>query len=465
MGQDYAALVPEIAVLAAAVGALLTGSFLPRTKQSWVLAIAFAGLSVAVVGGVVGAVRPVGSAFTASFALDSGTAFLRILAPVATSAVLALGAKEIRGQARESETVALLLLATLGALVLGGAHDLLILATGFLLSSVPLYGLIGIGRTPAAAEAAMKTYLQGALFGVVMLGGVTALYGVGGATEYGRLSRGLVAAPPAAVALGAVAVLVGLLFEAGSVPAHFWVPDAAQGSRRLVAAFLTTVPKLAALVAVLRFTAVVQPEVDLALVVAIIAAAGMTVGNLAALAQSDVRRMLGWSTVAQVGYLLMPVAGISAGSAAPSLLLYLGGYAVTNLAAFAVVAAQPNRPRVEDWRGAARSHPALTAALLIALLSLVGTPPTAVFLGKVAVFATAWAGGYGWLVAIAAVNTVASLFYYLRWFAACFRAPADGGEPSRPAFRVAGGVGLVLAAGVLAFVVVPFLGLGVQLLR
>jgi NADH-quinone oxidoreductase subunit N len=464
MEMNYGDLIPEIAVLAAAVLVLMTGSFLPRAKQSRVLFIAYAGLAVAIVVGVVQAATPTGSAFSGTFALDSGTAFIRIVAPVATGAVLALGANEIRGRPRESETVALLLLATLGALVLGAAHDLLILATGFLLSSVPLYGLIGIGRSARAVEAAMKTYLQGALFGVVMLGGIAVLFGVGGATEYGQLAHGLTTAPPVAVAIGVIAVLIGLLFEAGAAPAHFWVPDAAQASERLVAAFLTTVPKLAALIALIRLTLVVQPEVDLALIVAVVAAATMTIGNLAALAQTDVRRLLGWSTVAQVGYLLMPIAGIAAGTgAAAALLLALAGYAVTNLTAFAVVAAQPARTTIDDWRGTARTHPVLVGALLIALLSLVGTPPTAVFIGKLAVFSAAWSGGYGWLVLIAAANTVVSLAYYLRWLAACFRQPAEVRERdalvSSPAVTAIG-----LAIAVLLFAAVPILGPVVHLL-
>lgn len=446
--MNYGALLPEIALLAGAVIVLLGGSFLPRRRQHLTLPIAWLALGIAVVGATVQAAAAPTAIFTGTFALDAATAGIRILAPASTAMILVFGLPELRTMVRESETVALLLLATLGALVVAGANDLLVLAAGFLLSSIPLYGLIGISRTPGSAEAVMKTYLQGALFGVVMLGGITLLFGAGRATAYSELRAGIGSAPATAVAIGAIGLALGLLFEAGAVPAHFWVPDATQASPRVVAAFLTTVPKLAALVALARLTQVIGTAVDLPLVLALVAAASMTIGNLAALWQQNVRRLLGWSTVSQVGYLLMPLVAVREDGVS-ALLIYLAGYAVTNLAAFAVLAALPERAEVDDWAGAGRRHPILIGALIIALLSLVGTPPTAVFFGKLAVFIAAWQGGYGWLVVIAAINTVVSLFYYLRWIAAALR-PDPAGSVSP---RVPLTVGVAVATSVLTLVV------------
>lgn len=459
--MDYGALLPEIALLIGAVAVLLTGSYLPRRRQWPTLLIAAAALTTAIVAGIVQALQPPTTVFTGSFALDAGSAAVRILAPAATAAVIVLGQPELRRTARESETIALLLLATLGALVVAGADDLLVLATGFLLSSIPLYGLIGITRSAAAAEAVTKTYLQGALFGVTMLGGIALLFAAAGATAYPSLNAAVATAPPVVVALGAIAVTVGLLFEAGATPAHFWVPDATQASSRAVGAFLTTVPKLAALVALLRLVTTLQPAVDLPLVIAVVASASMTIGNLAAFWQQDVRRLLGWSTVSQVGYLLLAVtAGAAVPAAGGALLAYLAGYTATNLTAFAVVAALPDRATIDHWRGAARAHPALTGTLVVALLSLVGTPPTAVFFGKLAVFIAAWDAGYGWLVAIAAINTVVSLFYYLRWIVA-----AVGRTDAAPdaAERAPGGLALVLGAATLALGAATVLLLGPNL--
>ena len=433
-----AGLLPEIFLLLGALGALLSGSFLPRRRQWVARLVAVAALLGSGAAAVVGLVGPAQGYYTGTFAVDTPTSVVRLVVVAATMAVIGLGVEELDGSARESETYALLLLSATGALVLAGASDLLVLAVGFLLTSIPLYGLIGLARTPLAAEAVVKTYLLGALLGVTMLLGTAILYGVAGTTAYGALGPALAGVPASVVAVGAVAVLAGLLFEAGAVPGHFWVPDAAQGSTTTAAAFLTTVPKIGAVAATFRLVAALPTTVDLALLVAVLAVASMTLGNLAAFAQDDARRLLGWSTVSQVGYLLVPVAMVgraasSEGAAGAigvgplaALGVYLVGYAVTNVAAFAVLAAVPQRRSLTDFRGLARQRPVLAGVLVLTLLGLVGTPPTAVFVGKLTVLAAAWDGGYAWLAVVVAVNTVASLFYYLRWIAPAFRAPDRG---------------------------------------
>ncbi|RBY78651.1 NADH-quinone oxidoreductase subunit N [Blastococcus sp. TF02-09] len=435
MGKDPLALLPEICLLVGAVTTLLAGSFLARDRQWLTRLVALAAL---LASGVAAAAALTGDPLTVygtTFAVDTATGVARLVVVGSTLLVIALGTEEVRGRPRESETYALLLLSSLGATVMAAASDLLVLAVSFLLASIPLYGLIGMTRGPRAAEAALKAYLLGALLNILLLLGSVVLYGVGGATAYADLRAGLAGAPAAAVAIGLLGVLAGLLFKAGGVPGHFWVPDAAQGAGVTAAAFLTTVPKIGALVAAYRLVSVLPDSVSWPLLVAVLAALTMTLGNLAAFAQDDVRRLLGWSTVSQVGYLLMPVAVAGTSSdALPALLVYLAAYAVTNLAAFAVVAAVPERRSVADARGLAASAPVLGGALLVALLSLVGTPPTAVFLGKLSVFTATWEGGMAWLVVVAAANTVASLFYYLRWIAPAYR-PGErtgGPEPHRP---------------------------------
>ena len=464
-GRDYAALAPEIFLLIGAVLTLIGGSFIPRARQGitrWT-AIGSAGAS-AISGVILGMTgRGAQTIFDGSYALDIATTSARVIVPLGVILVIALGRDEFGGAARESETYSLLLLASLGTVLLAGAGDLLVLAAAYLLATIPLYGLIGLSRSAAAAEASLKTYLLGALLGTTMLLGISVLYGIGGATEYRAWSDGARDAPIAALALGFVALFAGLLFKAGGVPGHFWVPDASQASGISVAAFVTSIPKVGAMLALLRLVDLTS-KVNLPLLIALVAALSMTVGNLAAFWQSDVRRLLGWSTVSQVGYLMMPiVAGATIGSG--PLAVYLGGYVLTNLVAFAVAAALPERARIEAWAGAAGQHPWLTGALVVGLLSLVGTPPTVVFFGKLAVFTAAWEGGYSWLVVVAAANTAASLFYYLRWIAAVFRADAeprsDGRSPqrtsvidrvSRPAAVVAlGGAALVLVLGVVGF--------------
>jgi len=433
MGTEALALLPEIWLLAGGLLTLIGGSFLPRQRQWVARLVAVAVLLTSAVTAAVGLAGPVRTVFDGTYALDAPTGVARLVVVAATLLVIGLGVDELDGDKRESETYALLLLSALGAVVLAGANDLLVLAVGFLLASIPLYGLVGLARTPEAAEAAMKTYLIGALLGITLLLGVTVLYGVAGTTAYAQLADRLGEAPPSAVALGFVAVLGGLMFKAGGVPGHFWVPDAAQGASATAAAFLTTVPKVGALVAAYRLVGTMPGTVDWPLLVALLAVTSMTLGNLAAYAQTDPRRLLGWSTVSQVGYLLVPVAVAGAADLAqPSLLFYLAAYAVTNLAAFAVVAALPQCRDLEDYRGLARSRPWLAGALVISLLGLVGTPPTAVFVGKLTVMTAAWDGGAAWLAVAVLLNTVASLFYYLRWIIPVYR-------PGRPMEHSHGG--------------------------
>jgi NADH-quinone oxidoreductase subunit N len=427
-------LLPEMLLFAGGLMALLGGSFLRRDRQWVARVVAALALLGATVAAVVALRGPAQAAFDGTFTVDVATGTTRVVAALAALLVLALASDEIAGSPRESETYALLLFSTTGTLVLAGAGDLLVLVVGFLLGSIPLYGLIGIARGPRAAEAAMKTYLMGALFGILLMLGVTVLYGVTGTTSYAGLADPLATAPAGAVAVGVMGVLAGLMFKAGGVPGHFWVPDAAQGAGGSVAAFLTTVPKIGAVVAAYRLLGLLPDVLNWPLLVAVLAVAGMTLGNLAAYWQRDPRRMLGWSTVSQVGYLLVPV--VVAGRsdlALPSLLVYLTGYSVTNLAAFAVTTALPGCRDLGSYRGLARARPLLAASFVVALLGLVGTPPTVVFVGKVTTASAAWDGGQAWLAGVVMANTVISLFYYLRWIAAVY-------GPSEPAPRTPAGV-------------------------
>ncbi|MCW3840605.1 proton-conducting transporter membrane subunit [Micromonospora yasonensis] len=456
-------LLPEILLAGGALAALIGGSFVPRQRQ-WLVRIFTAVVLVAtIVAAAIQIHSPATSAFDDSFAVDTATGMARILAASGTLLILAVAADEISGSARESETYALLLFSTAGTVLLAGANDLLALAVGFLLTSIPLYALIGLAHTAVGAEAAMKTYLMGALFGILLLLGVTVLSGLTATTGYAELTNRLTGSPRAAVTVAAVAVITGLMFKAGGVPAHFWVPDAAQAATATAAAFLTTVPKIGALVAIYRLAVVLPPSSSWPVLVAALAVASMTLGNLAAFWQADPRRLLGWSTVSQVGFLLVPIAVAGrSGLALPSLLVYLTGYTVTNVAAFAVSAALPRRRNLADWRGVAAGRPWLAAALLVALLGLVSTPPTAIFVGKLTTATAAWDGGSAWLAVVVFVNTVLSLFYYLRWIAPAYRSrestPEDreqarlNDEPPRPwsARLAVAAAALSLALGVTA---------------
>ncbi|MFC5136774.1 NADH-quinone oxidoreductase subunit N [Actinomycetospora rhizophila] len=470
MNEDPTTLVPELALLFGAVLALLVGAWTPRRRQGRVRVLALVAVGVGLVGTVVAATKPPSSTFD-TYVLDTTTHAVRATILVAVALILWFSRDAVAAHPRESEFTALVLLGGLGAALMAGASDLLLLFAAFLLASVPLYALSGWAKTGATTEAALKYYLSGAFAGVTMISGTTLLYGATGTTSYDMLPEGLMTGAAIPAAVGLVALLAGLAFKAGAVPAHFWVPDVTDGTPPPVAAVLTTIPKIGALAAMWRLLATAVPEavVPWPLIVAVLAALSMTLGNLAAFAQTSVLRLLAYSTVSQVGYLLVIVAvGARTPDALPALLFYLAAYAVTNVGAFAVVAAHPART-IEDFRGLGRRRPLLAIALVVCLLGLVGTPPTAVFVGKLTAFTAAFDGGMAWLAVLAAANTVASLFYYLRWITPLFRdeqpsEPSDDSDKageSRTAARgavVAAAVSLAL--GVAAGVVLPLVAAG-----
>ena len=464
MNEKPLALLPEALLLAGAIGGLLLGLFLPRRRQWLVRVVAAVALGGSIVAALVAAGDLEGPVFDGVYDVDMATTVVRVVAAAATLLVLALAAGELAGSPRETELYTLMLLGTLGTVLLAGADDLLFLGAAYLLASIPLYGLAALTKDSSGTEAALKYYLMGAFLGIVMFTGTVLLYGVGRSTRYPELADSLVGAPRAAVALGGLGVLTGLLFKLGGVPAHFWVPDVAEGATTTVAAFVTTVPKIGAVVAVYRLLdgPLTDAPGNWRLVVALLAAASMTLGNLAAFFQDSVKRLLGYSTVSQVGYLLMvPVVAGRSELALPALGLYLAAYAVTNAGAFAVVAAAHARPRLQDWQGFGRRSPALAVALLVCLLGLVGTPPTGVFVGKLTVFSATAEGGYGWLVVIAAANTVISLFYYLRWLAPVFRAGEQPPQVQPERWSTAAALtaaGLSVATGLGAGVVLAAIG-------
>ncbi|MEU2758966.1 NADH-quinone oxidoreductase subunit N [Streptomyces sp. NPDC007094] len=424
MNEDLTALIPELALLGAAVIGLLAGSWLPRRRQ-WVIAVLAAAACAAglVATAVTEATTRERTVFSHAFAVDTATFVGRLVVLAAMLLVIGMSVESVHSHRRESEYWVLLLMTGAGTLALIGANDLLMLFAAYLLASVPAYALAGFAKDAPGTEAALKYYLMGALLGTVLLAGTALLYAAGHGTLYRDLKAALPAAPYGLVAVGLVAVLAGLIFKSGAVPAHFWVPDVTDGAPTPVAAYVTTLPKIGGLIAGYRLLHQALPgsDVNWPLLLAILAAATMTLGNLAAFFQTSVKRLLAYSTIGQVGYLLMALAVATRSDLAQqSLLFYLAAYAVTNLGAFAVVTQLPRTRTLDDYRGLARRRPGLAAVLLVCLLGLVGTPPTGVFLGKLEIFSATIDGGYTWLAALAVANTVASLFYYLRWLAPLF---------------------------------------------
>lgn len=452
------AVLPEIAVLLTAVIVLIAAAFAPQTRHWLGAPAALIGLAAAALLCLNQLGERPRLTFSGVWALDEATNWARLLVLAATAIVVLLTPGWLATDRRHGEYYSLLLLSALGAMLIAGAADTLQLAMAVLLSSVTGYTLAAYHRDWAlSVEAGMKYFLVGALANTLLMLGVTLLFGLYGTTGYREMAGAIAGGAPQAIALVALALLVvGVGFKLAAVPAHAWMPDVAEGAPAPSAAFLTVVPKIGAAIALARLLMLFPADVvTWRPLLAALAAATMTLGNLAALWQSDVRRLLGWSSVSQSGYALMAVTVIGVTPwDLPALVFFLAGYAAANLAAFAVITQLRGRTELEHYRGLGAAHPWAAAVLVLALLSLVGIPPLAGFVGKLTLFVATIDGGYGWLAVVAAINTVVSLFYYLRVLGPMYfdRPPASVAVLERWA-----------ASGVLiAGTAVVLLGLGAQ---
>ncbi|MDP9385045.1 MAG: NADH-quinone oxidoreductase subunit N [Actinomycetota bacterium] len=441
MLADLLWLSPYGALVLAAIGAVVLALALPRHRQGLVGAyVAGAHLSAAGLAAGVWLDRGFRSTMSGTVVVDGLALAIVGLLGVSGAIAVALARPTVAGTDREGEFYAVLAAASFAAAVLSSAGDVALIALSLGLLSLSSFILAGYLRGSLRGnEAALKYYIYGTVAGAAMVYGLSFWFGLAGSTELGAIGRALPEAPVGAVVISTALVVVGLGYKASLVPFHFWTPDVYEGAPLPVTAYLSVLPKIAGLVALARVMPQALPDGALGwpTAIAILAAVTMTLGNLAALWQSNVIRLLAYSSIAQAGYLLMGVAAMDGSEAGlPALVYYLGAYAATNLAAFAVVLAvqrESGSAEVAAFAGLGRRHPWWAAALFLSFLSLLGLPPLSGFVGKLEVFLAAIDAGQAWLAVVAVLNTVVSLFYYLRVIAPTVLSPASGvGEP-RPA--------------------------------
>jgi NADH-quinone oxidoreductase subunit N len=453
--MSVADLLPEIAVLLCAVAIVLLASFLPQRRQALCAAVALIGLAVAAMLCMRQLAAPPHLAFAGSWAIDGASIWARLLIVISAAVTILSTPEWLRSDRRHGEYYAVMLLSTLGAMMMAAASDSLELVVGILLASITGYVMTAYHRDWAiSGEAGIKYFLLGGFANSLLMVGIALLYGLLGSTNYSVMAATLAAAPHSPLLLTSLAlVLVGIGFKLGAVPAHAWLPDVAQGAPAPAAAFLTVVPKIGAAVAMLRLLVLFDDTLGWRLLIASMAVATMTLGNLAALWQTDLRRLLGWSSVSQAGYVLMAVTVVGlSDQALPALLLFLAGYAAANLAAFAVVTQLRGRTALSDYRGLAAQRPWAAAVLTLTLLSLVGIPPLAGFAGKLMLFWATLDSGYGVVAVAALVNTVISLFYYLRVLTPVY----FDRVPQQPIEQLGGFAAWALAVTALAVVGIGF---------
>ena len=427
-------LLPELILLLTAVAVMLAASFLAQRRQVWCAWLAGLGLLGSGMALVAQLSTPARLTFNGIWAIDGASIWARLIMVVATFIVVLLIPEWLRTDRRHGEYYAVLLFATLGALFMAGAADTMQLMIGVLLASITGYTLAAYHRGhDLSVEAGMKFFLVGALTNSLLLIGIVWLFGLAGSTDYREIGAALSESGNTVGWLVAAAfIVVGLAFKLGAVPAHTWMPEVAEGAPLPSAAYLMVIPKIGAALALARLGQMFTHEVDSwRALIAALAVASMTLGNLAALRQTDLRRLLGWSSVSQSGYALVAVAMIGwSPQALPALLIFLAAYAAANIAAFAVVTELRGRTVIDQYRGLASIHPWIMAVLTLALLSLVGIPPLAGFAGKLVPMLAAVEADYAWLAVVVVVNTVVSLFYYLRVIAPAYFVSSDGPMPT-----------------------------------
>ncbi len=416
------AIIPEIGLLVLAVVVLVL-DLATRGKQGrnflgWVTAGGLVVIAVLAVALSQPAAAPV-VIWGGMLSFDHGGFLFRMLF-LTGAAMTALFAMESEPVRERGEFYVLVLVSTLGMSLMASATDLIMLYLAIETTSIPLYVLAGfVTVDQKSVESGIKYLLYGAMTSAVMLFGFSFLYGFSGSTNIASIAQALTAGgvPINAAIAALVMILVGFGFKISAVPFHFWAPDVYEGSPTPVAGFLSTASKAAGFAVLLRVMWVAFPSLASiwSILVAILATASMLVGNLLALAQKNIKRLLAYSSIAQAGYILIGIAADTQYGAAGAV-YYLMAYLVTNLAAFGIVTVvgrAVGSDEISAYAGLSRRSPGLALALLAAFLSLGGIPPFAGFFAKFLVFGAAIQQGMLWLAIVGILNAIIGLYYYL----------------------------------------------------
>jgi len=415
------ALLPEILLLILAIVILAADAILRPQRHRFLGWIAAGGLIVILVTALAySRPDPAQNLIFGGMLRHDWPAFtfkIIFLFAAAVTCLLSLG---VEGVDERGDYFALLIVTTLGMSLMAAAADLIMLYLAIEITSIPLYVLAGfLKRDDKSAESGLKYFLFGAITSAVMLYGFSLIYGLAGDTNLYNLATSLQAGQLSPWVLLGVAVLVfvGFAFKVAVVPFHFWSPDVYEGAPTPITAFISTASKAAGFAVLVRVMLAVFPSIASywSTLFAVLAAATMTLGNLLAIPQRNIKRLLAYSSIAHAGYALIGLVALSKFGAA-SLVFYLIAYVVTNLAAFAVVilfARAAGSEEIADYAGLSRRSPGLALVLLVALLSLAGMPPLVGFAAKFYVFTAAVRSGWIWLAFVGVLNSIVGLYYYL----------------------------------------------------
>jgi NADH-quinone oxidoreductase subunit N len=456
---DWAGLSPLIAVFAGALVVLLLGLVVSRAaRETAVPMLSIATLAIAI-GLAVGQWGEREDLIAGALRLDELTLVLTILFCIAGIATVLLSWRHVAPrEAAHGEYHAMLLTSIAGMIVLVAAQNLVTVFLGLELLSIPLYVLCATEmRRASSLESGLKYLVVGSLGSATLLYGLAFLYGATGSTDFAQIATvlggdgDLVTDP--LLLTGIALTLVGLAFKASVAPFHQWTPDVYEGAPTPITAFMAVATKAAAFGVMLRLldVALIEAAIDWAPPLAVLAATTIVVGNVGALGQSSLKRLLAYSSVAQAGYMLAGVV-VASRLGLQATVFYIAVYLVMNLAAFAVIVARERETPLGDdiasLNGIGATRPLLAWPMTIAMLALAGLPPTAGFMGKFYLIGASVEGDYTWLAVFIVVGSMISLAYYLKVIAAIWMTPsqADAGDTVVPT-PLPGGDQPVLAGG------------------
>ncbi len=461
---------PQIAVLIAAGVVLLVDALVPQQRRMLPY-VALIGIIASALWTTSWVLRgDYQTAFGDTLSLDKYAVFFYYLFAGITATVVLASVDWVNREGRgQGEYYALTLTVCAGLMFLSAARDLITIFLALELSSIPQYILAGWGKDQRSSEAGLKYLLLGAIASALLLYGMALVYGITGTTLLSEIATSIQSGGDAnrsILVLGMVLLIAGFGFKMSVVPFQMWVPDVYQGAPTPVAAFLSVGSKAAGFAVITRiffeaFDAKFLSD-DWSMLFAVLAAVSMTVGNIGAIVQTDIKRMLGYSSIAQAGTFLVGLAAISVSGeqftlGASSVLFFLAAYAFTNLGAFIAIIAISQKigsDEIKDYAGMWRRSPVLALALAFCLVSLTGIPPTAGFFGKMYIFNAGIQADLGWLVIIGVLNSVISAYYYLGVVRQMFL----GDSEESGSIRTSPSIGLSLGAataGVFIFGILP----------
>lgn len=462
MAQDFALIAPDLALIFGALVMTLVAAFVgdrDGRALTWLGIAALAGALVLLAG-----LRFTdGHAFSGTLTIDAFSGYARALIYASGIAALIFAPRYFRHEGYRPEYPLLIVLATIGMGVMVGARDLVTLYVGLELNSLASYVLASFARRDErSAEAGLKYFVLGSLASGILLYGISLLYGFAGTTSFVALANGVDANAPLGLLMGVVFVLAGLGFKISAAPFHMWTPDVYEGAPTPVVAFFATAPKIAATALLVRLCVEAMPAAGDAWrqIVAVLAVASMVIGSFGAVGQRNIKRLLAYSSIANVGFILI---GLAAGTVegVSALLFYLFVYAIMTFASFGIVMLLEDaqgRPieRMADLAGMWRKRPWLAAGLAALMFSLAGIPPLFGFWPKLLVFTAAVRADMLWLAVVGAITSVIGAFYYLRVIKlVMFDEPSPVSLPSRGSVWEQGVVALaVVFVSLLGFAVI-----------